>query len=133
MFKFTEIKSQEGTLHFRRWRLVETKYFRFYVHQIFEFDKDEHLHNHPWNFLSFVLKGGYIEVLSKGKQKLVPRFRFNFHKAADYHRIVWIQKPTISLFLAFGKYRTWGYETSEGHISADEYRIRKNNKTLPGK
>jgi hypothetical protein len=132
LIKKTEIRSKEGVLHFRRWRVLETKYFRFYVHQIFESDKDAHLHNHPWNFLSFVLKGGYFEELSKGHFKLVRRFGFNWHKAADYHKITLYEKPTISLFFTFGEYRPWGYETlEEGHIDSEEYRQRKNAKTLP--
>jgi hypothetical protein len=132
MFKKTEIRSQDGILHFRRWRLIETKYFRLYLHQIFESDKDKHLHNHPWNFLSIILCGGYVESLSAGKKVFAPRFVF--HKASTYHKITSLMlpgRPIVSLFFAFGKYREWGYETSEGHINSEEYRKRKHNGTLP--
>lgn len=131
LFNLTEIKSQDGVLHFQRWRILETKYFRFYIHKIFESDKDAHLHNHPWHFLSFLIQGSYTEKLSNGKYNTVNRFGINTHKASDYHKVTLIKNPVISLFFAFGKYRLWGYETSEGHIESNEYRERKRKGSLP--
>ncbi len=131
LFKSTEIRSQQGVLHFRRWRLIETKFFRFYIHQIFESDRDAHMHSHPWNFLSFVLSGGYVEKHGLAQYRVVTRFKFNFHTASDYHKLTLIYRPTVSAFFAFGKYRPWGYQTSEGHIDSTEYRERKSNNTLP--
>jgi hypothetical protein len=58
-----EIRSKEGILHFQRYELFKTPWFRCYLHRIFEGDKDLHLHNHPWNFLGIILKGSYIEEL----------------------------------------------------------------------
>ena len=129
----TEIRSQDGTLHFRRWRLIETKYFRFYVHQIFQSDKDPHLHNHPWHFVSFIVKGRYAERRSNGVYK---QFKgplgINFHRAKTYHKITLLSKQAVSLFFAFGKYRPWGYQVlEEGHIPHDLYRERKHLGTLP--
>lgn len=131
MFKSTEIRSQTGTLHFRRWRLIETTYFRFYVHEIFESDMDLHLHSHPWHFVSFLIKGKYFEKVSDGSYKNINRFNFNFHKASDYHKLTLLEKPTVSLFLAFGKYRPWGYKTETGHIDSEEYRELKRKGKLP--
>jgi hypothetical protein len=44
-----------------RLRIVQTPWFGIYLHDIHEDDGDRDPHNHPWSFLSFVLRGYYTE------------------------------------------------------------------------
>ena len=128
LFLRSEIISKTGVLHFQRWRLIETPWFRCYIHYIFESDKDLHLHSHPWDFWSFVLSGGYVEELLGGEMNIVRRFKWNHHAASDYHRLTLTQKPTISLFFATGKRQVWGYFVPEmgGLVDDATYRRLKN-------
>lgn len=57
-----EIRSKENVLHFRRWQILALPWGTLYLHHIARADQDEHLHNHPWNFTSLILKGGYVEI-----------------------------------------------------------------------
>ena len=126
--RVTEIRSKSGVLHFRRWRLFESSWFRFYVHEIAQTDQDKHLHNHPWNFASFVVKGGYVELLEGKLANAVHRFQWNAHKAHEYHKVIYLHSdtPTVSLFFAYGRTRPWGYLTREGFIGHELYRSIKN-------
>src|SRR5262249_22689414 len=44
-----------------RWRLIETPWFGVFFHRILRDDADRHLHDHPWPFVSVILRGGYFE------------------------------------------------------------------------
>lgn len=35
--------------------------FRLVLHQFHRSDNDRHYHDHPWNFISWIIKGSYIE------------------------------------------------------------------------
>lgn len=57
-----EIKSKQGEVHFRRYRLLQTPWFAIYIHHILISDQDKDMHDHPWNFTSVILEGAYREV-----------------------------------------------------------------------
>src|SRR3954449_5709224 len=44
-----------------RLRIVQTPWFGVYLHRFDGPDPRPTLHDHPWPFLSFVLRGGYTE------------------------------------------------------------------------
>ena len=56
-----EIKSSAGELHFRRWKILSTKWFNIYLHKLYKSDKDLYLHDHPWNYVSWILQGSLLE------------------------------------------------------------------------
>jgi hypothetical protein len=118
----TEIRSKEGVLHFRRWRLIETSFFRLYVHELHQSDKDAHLHSHPWNFITWVIKGGYTEELENSSFRKIERFQLATHNAEDFHRITLDHFPSYTLFIAYGEGRPWGYRTELGMMPNDDYR-----------
>jgi hypothetical protein len=98
-----------------RWRLIQTPLFGIYVHQIYREDLDPVPHDHPWQFWSFVLRGGYQEELHErpgdGVGRMVVRWprrlhRFPLHHA---HRIVAVAPHTVTLVLVGRKRRTWGF------------------------
>lgn len=116
-----------------RWRLVQTPWFGVYLHAIRLPDTDRHLHDHPWDFASVVLAGGYTEELvheDRGTRtrfvgphrrgsdgmlrptlKLRWRRRTNVKRAHVYHRVQRLTRtPTWTLALT-GPRRPvpWGY------------------------
>lgn len=44
-----------------RWRIVQTPWCGIYLHRFNGPDQRPTLHDHPWPFLSIVLRGGYTE------------------------------------------------------------------------
>lgn len=50
-----------SVLYMKRWRLIHRKWFGVRIHHIVRSDGDRELHDHPFSFVSFILKGGYWE------------------------------------------------------------------------
>lgn len=131
-----EILSKEGVIHFRRYRLLQTPWFAVYVHHICQSDMDNHMHDHPWNFMSLILEGSYFEQTS-----YPPNFYAIYsgkfysgdvvtHQAEDVHRLTLISKEVWTLVFTSGRERDWGYQTKAGWIGHKEYRQLKNEGKL---
>lgn len=44
-----------------RWFLLRTKWLYVFIHKFHRSDEDRALHDHPWNYISIILKHGYWE------------------------------------------------------------------------
>ena len=106
IFLIKQIVSKDGNLHFKRWRIIETPWFNIYIHGIYHKDEEAHMHDHPWNFYSFILYGGYVEQTENG-------FSNRTLFTGKYNRADAI--------------REWGYKTENGWIDNITYRKLKNN------
>lgn len=97
-----------------RLRIVQTPWFAVYLHRIGTPDSRPTLHDHPWNFAAFVLRGGYDECrdYSGGRHRIR---RLNVKHAEDFH---WIDRlhrtPTWTLLLVGRRRREWGYLDPDG-------------------
>lgn len=128
--KVKTIISKSGELYFERYAIFEIENFAsLYLHFIHRADKDKHLHTHPWNFASVILKGSYIEETDEGFRTKSPG-TFSFAGRHFCHKISEIVSgPVVSLFFTYGVYKPWGY--SLGKIDSVEYRKLKNENNLP--
>ena len=95
--------------------LKDRKKFPFNVtlHKILKSDVDD-LHDHPWNYSTLILKGGYYEHTPEGKFWRGPG-HFRRSKATDLHRLE-LQRdkdgneiPCWSLFIMGKQQREWGF------------------------
>lgn len=48
-------------LYMTRWRILETPWFGLFVHRFDGPDSRPVLHDHPWSFVSLLVRGGYVE------------------------------------------------------------------------
>lgn len=55
-----DITGSDSTVYMKRWILVGCPWFSIRVHKFLRSDNDV-LHDHPWSFLTVILKGGYHE------------------------------------------------------------------------
>jgi hypothetical protein len=132
LFLVKEIKSKTGELHFQRYRIIECRLFALYLHYIAKADEDAHLHSHPWNFYSLILKGGYYEDIIRpdGYTSRITRrllsLEYRFYDA--YHKVIQLIKPTWTLVLVSPKKEgyTWGYLVDGKHVDFETYRENKN-------
>lgn len=97
-----------------RWRLVQTPWFGFYLHRFDAPDSRPTLHDHPWPFLSIMLRGGYVErrldpqTLEVDEHHTVRHL--NWMPAFGAHSIMrLLRTPTWSLVLVGRRARIWGY------------------------
>lgn len=114
-----------------RLRIIQTPLFGIYLHKMTQPDSRDTLHNHPWAFVSFILRGGYTEFIpgpyyAKShyvKRVNVKRFNDSFHWIAEIDRV-----PTWTLVFVGRRRRVWGYKDRDGtftehnkHPFHDEY------------
>ncbi len=125
-----EIKSKSGEVHFRRWEILKTRWGSIWLHAIYKADQDKHLHNHPWDFKSIVLKGSYLEKTEKGIIKQHPG-KFNSRSGESYHKILELLSPVVyTLFFVSPTKREWGYKVDGKFIDHITYRELKNTNNL---
>ena len=125
-----EIRSKEGELHFKRWRLIKTPWFEVYIHGIYMEDLDEHLHNHPWKIWTMILWGGYLEKIHTGRIRLRRPGHISYAKISYFHKIDKMKKvPTYSLAIVGKRINPdWGYMVDGRFIDHLTYRENKNKK-----
>ena len=106
--------------YMRRWRLI-TPWICFRLHHILRSDSDRHHHDHPMDFVSFILRGGYVEYTPDKEPRVCKPFRFVFRRAEDLHFIK-LRGRSAWTFLITGPFRReWGFQTEDGWIIAREY------------
>lgn len=129
--------------------------FRLVLHQFHRSDNDRHYHDHPWNFISFILKGSYIEhyPIEQLRTDIPPSDMQQAHRRWDIIKRPktwkhWVELPLKeiksewlrtqidqfqyfeecwTLVLLYGKRRDWGFHTEKGWIKHDEYNCRGEN------
>lgn len=128
MFRLVkEIRSKAGDLHFRRWAILDTAILRVYVHQILRADEDDHLHTHPWHFISTILAGSYTERTETSQSRRTPG-SVAFRRATTPHKILTVHKPCWTLVIAYGRRQDWGFKPEDGSVMPnEEYRKRKHS------
>lgn len=114
LYRFTLLKI--GKLHIR-------------LHKIVDCDRTEFYHNHPFYYISFILKGGYIEKIIKNN--LIYTNKYNifsliFGHKNKYHRIDKIFGETITLFIAYGNY-SWDIISEKVNNENDGLYLREIN------
>ncbi len=107
-----DITNAAGSVFMRRYKLVRTRFFNVYLHEILRSDEDNCLHDHPWPFMSLILSGGYCEVLPNGKRWREPGTLLS-RRARFRHRIE-VSRPAWSLVIVGRKFRDWGFFTVNG-------------------
>ena len=132
-FKYV-IKNLEGVPYLVRYRLIQTNGWCVYLHHILRSDGDRELHDHPFDFITILLWGGYFEFqpdnmswLSTCSFQQVSTRRGIFsvirHKAKDPHRLELINdRPAWSLFIRGPRQRDWGfYINNRAWVKHDRY------------
>lgn len=122
--------------YMRRWWLVRynRRGLAVRVHEILRSDRDPHMHDHPWPFVSVVLRGGYWEWRPRALLGGVPvdsAVRATWHgpgsvlfrRHDDWHRLDVDPAvgPAVTLFVT-GRYRhTWGFAVGGAKVPHGEY------------
>lgn len=119
--RFKAVISLGGSPYLVRFRLLVTKSLCVYLHQILRSDADRNLHDHPFDFVTVILWGGYWEHSPAGRKWYGPGSVIRHH-AEDFHRI---ELPNggrcWTLFIRGPKIRSWGFDTPDGWIDWREY------------
>ncbi len=123
--------SDRNSLYLSRLYIVETPWFGVFLHGIYRKDHDRALHDHPWDFVSIVLRGGYAERWQRyvGRHVSAP-IRGQFWSAGsvhrmrrgEFHRISYLLRvPTWTLVFVGRRRGPWGYLTPHGWVESHDY------------
>ena len=93
------------------------------LHHIMCPDSDRHLHDHPWDARTFILRGWYLEE-KEGSKDLIPRKAGTTAslKYGEYHRIHQVSPGGVwTLFITWKYKGTWGFKVGDKKIPYREY------------
>lgn len=117
------------------------------IHHIMVPDADRHLHDHPWNARTFILKNWYFEERIVQRDPLTdPDYWHdsdvivNFHRSegtsaklryGEYHRITTVPADGVWTLFVMGRFRGhWGFLVNDRKIPRWRYEQRTNDKGL---
>jgi hypothetical protein len=93
------------------------------VHHIMQPDQDRHLHDHPWNARTFILRGWYKEVREDGQEILRSAGETACLNFGEYHRITEISEGGVHTLFVTGKFKgVWGFKVDGNKVPFWEYR-----------
>ena len=121
-----DIYRAKGQLYLSRYVVERFNWLSTYIHQ-FHISDYPVPHDHPWSFLSIVLKGYYIEHFVDGTFEIRKAGSIRFRQAKEFH---WIEVPAgmegkvWTLFFGFKRKREWGFLTKDGWVDHVTYEER---------
>lgn len=110
-----------------RWYLIpRNRHLNVYLHKFMRDDDDRALHDHPWWFISLILKGGYFEIIpaKDGHGNTVIGRGFGsiaYRPATHRHRVVLPaptgkKRPCWTIIITGRNSRTWGFWCQKGFV-----------------
>lgn len=118
-----------------RYYVIKSAWFNVFIHQFLRSDRDD-LHDHPWNFITYLVRGAYTEMKWNEKHQCVEATRRHnyiyddymqkvrlkqntlvYRKATDQHQVVVDKdlkeidkdKAALTLFISGPTKREWGF------------------------
>jgi hypothetical protein len=87
-----------GDIYLIRYYVFKSKLFNIFIHRFMRSDRDD-LHDHPWDFVTYLVKGGYAEVRWNPKTNAEDRIlrsnrptsrenTFVYRRATDQHKVM---------------------------------------------
>jgi hypothetical protein len=135
----SEIGDGAGSIFFIRYDVLKTRWGSLYLHEFHRSDNERCLHDHPWPFATFIVRGGYFEEtfhyrpqdggpfvcvgsdderwkLSETAKVWRPAGYFGRYPATHAHRIELDPTKPLpwSLVWVWRKERAWGFWTRDG-------------------
>lgn len=92
-----------------RWVFIFFQY-SIRIHKWIRSDDKRHMHDHAWNFRTFVLKGSYIDVSEQNGQIIKEIVNTTVYRKAFHKHYVEVPKEgCITLLFCSKPYRKWGF------------------------
>lgn len=130
------VGGEEDPYMLRWYILPRNRIFNIYLHKFVRDDDDEAFHDHPWWFVSLMLKGNYYETTPSewnglGQVELRWPLSLAFRRASHLHRVTLLRDkegnplPCWTLVITGSKCRTWGFQCPTGWVNFRDYLTSK--------
>ncbi|MGK0500823.1 MAG: hypothetical protein ACJAYG_002477 [Oceanicoccus sp.] len=107
-----------GYLH--RWCIKKrSKQGNQYLHHIVSADEPI-LHDHPWDFRSMILSGGYTELTPAGEFVRIAGDIYD-KKATDLHYISHVEPNTWTIVFTGETIRNWGFLIKDKWVDHEDF------------
>src|ERR1051326_5432952 len=101
-------------IYLSRLMLVRLPWIGLYLHVIRRPDWSKCQHDHPWSFITLILRGGYEEVVGTVAHTRRPGY-IGYRPRKFEHRITrLLNGEAITLVLRFRNHEEWGFRTQAG-------------------
>ena len=113
------------------------------IHEILLPDEDRHMHDHPWDAQTIILRGWYVEERENPEfDTFVPIHPYNTPnevwlrhpgttaplRFGEFHRITGkSREPVVTMFITFAYRGTWGFKVDGEKIPFREYLAQRQN------
>lgn len=124
----------ESRPYMRRWFLIpRNRWLNIYLHQFLRDDDDRALHDHPWWFVSLMVRGQYTEITENGSAGYMRRAPdIAFRSAEHRHRIVLGDGTCWTIVLTGPRVRDWGFWCPQGFVPWRQFTTPDGNDVGPG-
>lgn len=115
---------EDTDVYLIRYYVFQSKYFNFFIHRFLRSDRDD-MHDHPWNFGTYVVKGSYTEevpapqyanpvlrrIRSETERRWATRKAEQLHRVVVEKNLTYAEKDQATITLCFtGRTRRdWGF------------------------
>lgn len=105
--------------YLRRW-VLNLYIISLRIHHWISSDDDRAYHDHPWNFLTIILKGGYTDVSPQGKDKVYAG-SIRYRSALHCHTVQVNPGGCWSILLTGREKRRWGFYPNGKFLRRSKY------------
>ncbi|MBK3798669.1 hypothetical protein GAY33_05385 [Azospirillum brasilense] len=114
MTKSKTFHGSDGTPYLTRRELLRVGEYRVYLHRFHRADGDPEFHDHPWSFVTLILRGGYVEeelTFSGMVRRAMRPGCIGFRRVGRVHRIAELlgKGETWTVIIAGPKRRDWSF------------------------
>ncbi len=114
----------DNNVYMRRWHIQRcTETMSIYYHEILRSDWQEEFHDHPWESVSIILDGSYMDLSPEYPDgRLIEQGQVVYRSAKQAHRIILHNGPVETLFITGPVVRDWGFHCKKGFVPFEQYK-----------
>lgn len=113
--RFKDIGWQDIGEEFTRFAILKTRWFNIYLHRLYAPNWHPECHDHPWGFVTLLLRRGYLERVGDKDYRRRPG-QVLYRPATFAHNVITPYGTSWSLIFTGPQSRKWGFRPCEHFV-----------------